>query len=99
MDKPEGSVYTVKPTTRFKRDLRRIGRQQLDESDMAQVINTLARREKLEPKYRDHSLTGEYKGCRECHIAPDWLLVYQIDDEYLYLYLVRTGSHSELFSR
>ena len=61
------------------------------------VINQLASGNPLEEKYRDHALTGDYKGFRECHIEPDWLLIYQIIDEELVLILSRTGSHSDLF--
>lgn len=61
------------------------------------VIEKLANGETLEIKYRDHDLTGNYKGCRECHIEPDWLLVYEIINNKLVLMLYRVGSHSELF--
>ena len=61
------------------------------------VINQLASGNPLEEKYRDHALTRDYKGFRECHIEPDWLLIYQIIDEELVLILSRTGSHSDLF--
>lgn len=61
------------------------------------VITDLANGEVLEVKYRDHSLTGDYVGYRECHIQPDWLLVYQIKGDQLILFLVRTGTHSDLF--
>ena len=53
--------------------------------------------EQLEPKYRDHPLTGDYAGFRECHILPDWLLIYRIEEGELYLFLSRTGTHSDLF--
>lgn len=61
------------------------------------MIEKLSNGEALEAKYRDHSLSGNYKGCRECHIEPDWLLIYEIDDGILVLMLYRVGSHSELF--
>ena len=51
----------------------------------------------LEQRYRDHALAGDYAGCRECHITPDWLLIYEIDGDTLLLYLMRTGTHSDLF--
>ena len=91
------SKYLVVPTTRFKKDLKRVKRQGLNPEELLVVVETLAQGLPLEPKYRDHSLSGEFKGCRECHIRPDWLLVYEIDDDNLYLYLTRTGSHAELF--
>lgn len=61
------------------------------------VINTLANGETLNAKYKDHDLMGNYKGTRECHIEPDWLLVYEIKDDVLVLMLYRLGTHSELF--
>lgn len=64
---------------------------------LKEVINILADGESLPQKNRDHLLSGDYSGCRECHIAPDWLLIYEISDSELYLYLTRTGTHSDLF--
>ncbi len=89
--------YTIKPTTRFQKDLKRVQRRGYDMSLITDVIKKLADGEALPEKNRDHSLSGEYIGCRECHITPDWLLVYEIDDGQLILYLTRTGSHSDLF--
>lgn len=62
-------------------------------------MERLANGEILEEKYRDHDLTGNYKGCRECHIEPDWLLVYEILDDVIVLLLYRLGSHSDLFKK
>ncbi len=64
---------------------------------LKEVIDMLASGEVLSEKYCDHSLTGDYKGCRECHILPDWLLIYRIEKELLILGLTRTGTHSDLF--
>ncbi len=64
---------------------------------MEDTIGMLANQETLPPRYRDHNLSGEYSHCRECHITPDWLLIYEIDHGELILYLMRTGSHSDLF--
>ncbi len=61
------------------------------------MVNTLASGEPLSEKHKDHSLSGNYTGCRECHITPDWLLIYEIEDNELILYLTRTGTHSDLF--
>ena len=61
------------------------------------VIELLANQKPLPEKNRDHQLSGDYAGCRECHITPDWLLIYEVADEELILYLTRTGSHSDLF--
>lgn len=64
---------------------------------LTEVIRKLAVGEVLPDKNRDHPLGGNYAGCRECHIAPDWLLIYEIYEEDLFLYLTRTGTHSDLF--
>lgn len=64
---------------------------------LADIIKKLANGEQLAEKHRDHSLSGDYVGCRECHITPDWLLIYEINDGDLILYLTRTGIHSDLF--
>ena len=61
------------------------------------VVDMLAAGNELPEKYRDHSLSGNFAGCRECHITPDWLLIYEIANEELILYLTRTGTHSDLF--
>ncbi len=89
--------YTVKPTTRFQRDLKRVQKRGYDISLLTDIIKRLADGEQLPEKNRDHSLSGDYADCRECHITPDWLLVYEIDDGELILYLTRTGTHSDLF--
>ena len=90
--------YNVRPTTRFRKDLKLMVKRGLDPAQLSEVIKLLARGERLPEKYSDHALCGEYQGCRECHIQPDWLLVYEQDDKDLYLYLIRTGTHSDLFS-
>lgn len=89
--------YTVKPTAKFQKDLKRVQRRGYDLSLLTDVIKSLANGEILPEKNKDHNLQGDYVGCRECHITPDWLLVYQIADDNLYLYLIRTGTHSDLF--
>ena len=89
-------MYRVRPTGRFQKDLKRIKKRGYDIS-LTDVIKILAKGETLPEKYRDHTLIGEYSGCRECHIQPDWLLIYEIDGDVLILYLTRTGSHSDLF--
>ena len=91
--------YTIKPTTRFQKDLKLMQRRGYDMSLIADVIKLLAEGETLPARYHDHQLTGSYKECRECHITPDWLLIYEIDEDTLYLYLTRTGSHSDLFKK
>lgn len=64
---------------------------------MEEIIQKLAKGETLLDKNKDHPLSGDYTGCRECHITPDWLLIYEIDNGELILYLTRTGTHSDLF--
>ena len=89
--------YEIKFTTQFKKDLKLAKKQSKNTDKLFAVIEKLANGEPLEEKYRDHDLTGNYKGCRECHIEPDWLLIYkQSDDE---LQLFRTGTHSDLFGK
>lgn len=89
--------YTVKPTTKFQRDLKRIQKRGYDISLLTNIIKKLADGEQLPEKNRDHSLNGEFVNCRECYITPDWLLIYEIDNGELILYLTRTGTHSDLF--
>lgn len=89
--------YEVKFTNQFKRDLKLAKKQGKDIDKLFDVINTIAEGEKLDEKYRDHNLSGDYAECRECHVEPDWLLVYELVDNVLVLMLYRIGSHSELF--
>lgn len=93
----EEYIYTIIPTSRFKRDLKSIARRGYPLELLKEVISKLAKGEKLPPKYKDHPLRGDYKACNECHITPDWLLVYAISEEKLILTLTRTGTHSDLF--
>lgn len=89
--------YGVRPTARFQKDLKRAQRRGYDISLLTEVIKKLADGEPLPERNRDHALTGDYAGCRECHVTPDWLLIYEIDGGALILYLTRTGTHSDLF--
>ena len=91
--------YTLKPTTQFKRDLKKAQKQNKKLDLLNKVLQQLADGIPLPEKNRDHALTGNYAGCRECHIQPDWLLIYEIAEDTLFLYLTRTGSHNELFER
>lgn len=91
--------YTLKPTTQFKRDLKKAQKQNKNLDLLNKVLQQLTDGIPLPEKNRDHALTGNYAGCRECHIQPDWLLIYEIAEDTLFLYLTRTGSHSELFER
>ena len=89
--------YEIVPSNQFKKDLKLAQKRGYDLEKIKKVIATLANGETLEAKYRDHLLTGDHGGYRECHIQPDWLLVYQIDGDQLILFLARTGTHSDLF--
>lgn len=90
-------IYIIKPTSRFQKDLKRIQKRGYDLSLLTDIIKKLAKGEQLPEKNRDHNLNGDYSGCRECHITPDWLLVYEINHGELILYLTRTGTHNDLF--
>lgn len=89
--------YRIVQTNNFKKDLKTIIKRGFDVGLLNDVIDSLARGIPLDRKYRDHILLGSYKGCRECHITSDWLLIYEISADDLILYLTRTGSHSDLF--
>ena len=88
---------TVKFTTQFRKDYKLAMKRGLRIALLEEVVECLAMGEPLPEKNRDHALTGDWVGHRECHIQPDWLLIYQIYEEELYLLLSRTGSHSDLF--
>ena len=90
-------MLTIKYQTAFKRDYKRVKKRGCDIRLLEKTIALLAEGNGLPPEYHDHPLVGDYHGCRECHIAPDWLLVYEIIEDELLLYLTRTGSHSDLF--
>ncbi len=89
--------YEIVPSNQFRKDLKLAAKRGYDLNKIKNVIEKLANGEILEAKYRDRLLTGDYGGFRECHIQPDWLLVYQIDGGQLILFLARTGTHSDLF--
>lgn len=84
-------------SNRFKKDLKLAAKRGFDLAELEAVVNRLAAQQPLPDKNRDHTLTGDYIGFRECHIRPDWLLVYRVDGEDLVLFLFRTGSHTDLF--
>lgn len=85
------------PTSQFKKDYKRAKRRGLDMSELQAVLDRLCAEVPLEEHHRDHALTGNYAGFRECHVRPDWLLVYAIDRGKLILTASRTGTHSDLF--
>lgn len=91
--------YNVKATSQFKKDYKLSTKRGLDVNLLDEVIAMLAKGEKLPERNYDHALGHNWTGHRECHIQPDWLLVYWIDDDVLVLTLVRTGTHSDLFRK
>ena len=84
-------MLSIIPSNQFKKDLKLAKKRGLNLELLSVVVNT------LDIKYRDHNLTGNYRDFRECHIEPDWLLVYRTDNDQLELFLFRTGTHSDLF--
>lgn len=90
-------MLEIVPSNQFKRDLKLAKRRGCNLEHLRDVVNVLAREQKLAEKYRDHGLTGNYSGFRECHIELDWLLIYRISQDALELFLFRTGTHSDLF--
>ena len=91
--------YNVKTTTQFKKDYKLAVKRGLKISLLKDVIAALAMGETLPDKNRDHALTGNWIGHRECRILPDWLLIYRIEDDVLVLTLARAGTHSDLFGK
>ena len=90
-------MLNVVPSNRFKKDLKLAAKRGCSMALLGQVIETLANELPLPEKNKDHPLSGNFKGFRECHIEPDWLLIYQVRNDDLILFLARTGSHSDLF--
>ena len=88
-------MLNIRITSRFKKDLRAAAAQQKSLPKLRAIIDLLQAQEPLPGRHRDHALTGNYAGHRECHLTPDWLLIYKIEPPDLIL--IRTGSHSELF--
>ncbi|MFP7308758.1 type II toxin-antitoxin system YafQ family toxin [Enterococcus faecalis] len=84
-------------TNQFKKDFKKAKKQGKNLEKLKEVLVLLQEQQTLPPNYKDHALTGNYIGIRECHIEPDWLLIYKIDGDKLILTLARIGSHSELF--
>ena len=92
--------YEIIPSSTFKKDLKLAKKRGLNLSFLKRDIDLLAASDSpLPKKYKDHNLCGNYEGFRECHIQPDWLLIYKKNQENLFLYLTRTGSHSDLFKK
>lgn len=85
------------PTSQFKKDYKKAKKRGLEMGELQAVLDKLCAEIPLEERHRDHALAGDYIGFRECHIRPDWLLVYAIDRDRLILTASRTGTHSDLF--
>lgn len=90
-------MLDIIPSNQFKKDLKLAKKRGCKIEYLLDVVNTLAQGKRLDKKYRDHGLTGKYTGFRECHIEPDWLLIYRISQDVLELFLFRTGTHADLF--
>ena len=89
--------YQIEMSTRFKKDYKLAQKRGYNMNLLKEVIDILANGEQLPGKYLDHPLSGDYRGSRECHIEPDWLLIYRIEKDLLVLGLTRTETHSDLF--
>ena len=95
----ECTKYDLAVTAQFRRDYKLAKKRGLKMEALAEVVTLLAKGEALPEKNRDHALTGDWVGHRECHIQPDWLLIYRMEGDVLVLTLARTGSHSDLFGK
>ena len=89
--------YVIRQASRFTKDVKRIEKRGYKLAELAKIIDLLASGDLLPVQYRDHALSGDYAGFRECHIRPDWLLIYLVTEDILVLTLTRTGTHSDLF--
>ena len=90
-------MYSIEFTNQYLKDLKLARKRNLNEQRLNLVINTLISGEKLPSQFKDHNLTGPYKGLNECHISPDWLLIYSKHNAIKLITLIRTGTHSDLF--
>ena len=89
--------YAVRKTTKFRKELKKMLKRGADRSKLSAVVKMLAQGQTLPPQYHDHALTGDMAGTRDCHITPDWILLYRIENDVLVLTLTRTGTHADLF--
>ncbi len=90
-------MLTLYTTSKFRKDLKRLKKRGYDISKLDDIIDILLNEKPLPKTYLDHPLSGDYKGFRECHISPDWLLIYAVDNHKLVLTASRTGTHTDLF--
>lgn len=91
--------YKLVLSSRFKKSLKLAEKRNLDINILNNVVNKLLNGIALDAKFRDHQLVGKYRGCRECHLTPDWLLIYLIKNDTLTLTLMDTGTHADLFGK
>lgn len=91
--------YSLSVTNKFKKTVKLARKRGLNIHLLNNIVDTLQKGEELDEKYCDHALSGDYIGYRECHIQPDWLLIYRVNDDALILTLVATGTHADLFKR
>jgi mRNA interferase YafQ len=92
-------MLTLKTTVQFRKDYKLLKKRGYNLDLLEEVLQALVEEKPLAQKHRDHALAGNYSGFRECHILPDWLLIYQIDSGMLLLVASRTGTHSDLFKK
>ena len=90
-------TYHIKFTNAYKKSYKRAKKRGLNLKLLDDVVEALGQGHKLDPKYRDHALHGNWEGFRECHIQPDWLLIYLVENDVLTLTLVETGTHADIF--
>ncbi len=90
-------MLKLQPTTKYRKDRKRMMKRGFPMNLLDDVLQTLIEEKPLDPKHNDHALSGNYAGFRECHIQPDWLLIYAVDKGNLILIAAHTGSHSDLF--
>ena len=97
----ENTKYNVEYTSRFKKEFKKVLKQGKDEEKFLEILNFIANGDELDSKYKNHKLINNkiFKDCYECHISPDWLLIYKYKDNELILLLFATGSHSDLFNK
>lgn len=93
----ENTKYALVVTAQFKREYKLARKRGFDPNRLAEIVTLLANGIPLPEKKRDHALSGDWIGYRECHILPDWLLIYRLEEDILVLTLTRTGTHSDLF--
>ncbi len=92
-------LYNLATTRKYDKDVELAKKRGLSIDDLLEIVKLLQEGKKLPPKNKDHALHGDFEGTRECHVHPDWLLIYAKDDEIRLLSLIRTGTHSDLYGK